>query len=119
MRSNLFNHVLEGEVETTTHTLLEPECGGMGVVGAAAGTSGERRSPSWWGWPYRVRRQQAATVGDGFSLYSGGGGTSCVGCFLLVVGCGGRQQCEHGNDCGGCWSGAEAGGAESGAGAWA
>jgi hypothetical protein len=56
MRSNLFNHVLEGEVETTTHPLLEPECGGMGVVGAAAGTSGERRSPRWWGWPYRVRR---------------------------------------------------------------
>jgi hypothetical protein len=23
-----------------------------------------------------------------------------VGCFLLVVGCGGRQRGEHGNDCG-------------------
>jgi hypothetical protein len=39
-------------------------------------------------------------VGDGFSLYSGGGGTSRVGCFLLVVGCGGRQRASTGTSAG-------------------
>jgi hypothetical protein len=65
--------------ETTTHPLSEPECGGVGVVGAAAGASVEKLAAELVG---MALPWAAATPGccwgdgDGFSLCGGGGGAS-------------------------------------------
>jgi len=66
--------------ETTMGPLSEPECGGVGVVGAAAGASWVKEAAGLVGmalpWAAAAAPGCCWGDGDGFSLCGGGGGAS-------------------------------------------